>query len=106
MYFSATTYLTKLYCVCVLWHMNDYNQIANISSGNAYIETKLNAEMRMGSKATTMASDWQLLWLKYGENYFNNTDEMVEMGINAGCQVSKWNGQNDLFKIPNIGQRE
>lgn len=64
-------YLAQLYCICILWNNLDSNQIADIHLD----QNSMNENVP------------RMIWLQYEIPNGNQTDELVRMGIDNGCQV-------------------
>lgn len=90
---TVINYLAKLYCICVVWQSADIDQISNII---VPINDDTNETWKFNNNLmTTIAMDqrnhYQLVWLKYTSDSNNNNtniDDVIELGINTGCQVS------------------
>lgn len=64
---TVVEYLSKLYCICVIWTSQDIDQITLQSS--------------------TLSTDSnKLVWLNVGNDQ-QDVNEKVRLGINVGCQV-------------------
>lgn len=70
---TVVEYLSKLYCICVLWTSQDIDQITLQSS------TLLTNE-------SLPANSNKLVWLNVGNDQ-QDVNEKVRLGINVGCQV-------------------
>lgn len=86
-FLTVVNYLAKLYCICILWKAVDVNQISNIIPIND--EWRFNDIIIRNEFVMDQNNHYQFVWLKYIENFttVNNTDDIIEMGIDSGCQV-------------------
>lgn len=71
-----TVYLSKLYCVCILWNNLDFDHIQNIKTFEGLSTNPINFEVPV------------LVWLKFNEQ--DEVDNRTLEGIDLGCQVNKY----------------
>lgn len=76
-YISAIVveYLSKLYCICVIWTSRDIDQISLQSTTFLAVQS-------------LPVNSGQLVWLKVGIDQ-QDVDEKVRLGLDVGCQVKE-----------------
>lgn len=73
----AVEYLSKLYCVCVIWTSRDIDEIS------------LQNTTFLTDQSMSVNSD-QLVWLNVGIDQ-EDVDAKVRLGLDVGCQVMNVN---------------
>lgn len=83
-FFPVVEYLSKLYCICVVWTVRDINQIPSLQTPF------------LPNEASAPPTNFgQLVWFNVSDDQ-NDVKEKVRSGINAGCQVEPRLERNTL----------